>query len=340
MTGGVLKVGILGCGNAARTHLSAMNYLPLVKASALADIDSFKAAALAAEFGVDTVYPNLDAMLEDSRLDAIVVCVPPSGHLEAALKTLRAERHLFLEKPITLTLDEADQLLHQAALHDVAVQVGFYLHHHPVYRRAREFLCQTPLGEVRSIRLLSSNKASLSGLRAPWRREPGQGGDLYLDKAVHEFDLIRFLTSCEARTVSVVHRGEASLITLELDNGALGSIALDRDSVPRNQVEIFGSEGSLWLDAFRFDGFQHFHSKQLSTPQSDLKRILLRLPALFRSLGRGGTLAQAYQNQWLHFRDCVERRVAPEPGLKDGYQALRWALAAREAAEQRTTIEL
>ena len=111
-----LKLGIVGCGGAAgRLHLPALRHVHEIEVVGLADIDQPRLDALAERFGINVVYSDYRRLLDDPDIDAVAVCVPPELHLDLSFAVLDANKHLFVEKPLALSLPDCDRLIARAS---------------------------------------------------------------------------------------------------------------------------------------------------------------------------------------------------------------------------------
>src|SRR5688500_6995312 len=125
MTG--LGLGIVGCGHVAEVaHLPALARVPEIEGVAVADEDRGRASrAASAVGGGASVHASADALVEDPRVEAVAVLVPLAGHLSVALAALGAGRHLLVEKPLTLTVEDAEALVDRAAEAGIVAMTGF-----------------------------------------------------------------------------------------------------------------------------------------------------------------------------------------------------------------------
>src|SRR5688500_2034430 len=122
-----LTVGIAGCGRVAALHLSALAQVDGIDAVAVYDVDSGRARDVAARFDVDRVASDVSALVGD--VDVVAVCAPPREHASVAGAALAAGRHVLVEKPLTLAVEDADALI-AAAPAGVVACTGFNLRVH------------------------------------------------------------------------------------------------------------------------------------------------------------------------------------------------------------------
>ena len=105
----VINLGFVGCGRVTETrHLPALRKLADAKVIAIADIDDVCVKRVADSFGISRCYSSLQDLLKDPDIEAVAVCVPAQFHVELSLAVLEAGKHLFVEKPLALSLDKAN----------------------------------------------------------------------------------------------------------------------------------------------------------------------------------------------------------------------------------------
>ena len=120
----VLRVAIIGCGKIADQHVHALARIPGCSLVAVCDRDRLMADQLAGRFGVPEVHEDAAAMLEASKPDVVHITTPPQGHFSLGRQCLEAGVHVYLEKPFTVTAEEARQLLDLAAARGLLVTAG------------------------------------------------------------------------------------------------------------------------------------------------------------------------------------------------------------------------
>jgi predicted dehydrogenase len=337
-----LRIGIVGCGYATRTrHLPAIGRISEVEVVALADVDRAALAEVAARWGVPRRYEDPAGLVGDADVEAVAVCVPAADHVEVALAALEAGRHVLVEKPLALSLHEADRLIERAGATSAKVLVGFNLRWHRLVRQARAVLRGGQLGRVHAVRAVFSDPIfSRSDLPA-WRRERLLGGGSLLDKGVHHFDLVRFLLEDEVEQVaawSSAGRGDDETVAVggKTSGGALLATLIMDSATVSNELTLYGDSGTIHLDLYRADGFELRSLDDVpGAPRTRLRRIASSLEQVagnVREVARGGVFDSAYDAEWRHFARAVRLGLEPECTLDDGRRALQIALAVAESA--------
>jgi myo-inositol 2-dehydrogenase / D-chiro-inositol 1-dehydrogenase len=332
-----LRIGVVGLGQAAQTlHLPALARLPQARVVAGADADPGRLEAVSRRFGIPQRYADVRGVAADPAVEAVAVCVPPWIHTQAALVVLEAGKHLFVEKPLALSLEECGVLIHRARGFSGRILVGFNLRHHRHMRRAREIVRGGGVGPLQTVRSAFTSMARTNPLVPNWRTRSGEGGGVLMDLGVHHFDLWRFLTGAEVEEVQAFSRmeDEATVVAARLSGGVLGCAVLSQHSAPANEVEVYGQSGLLRVSGYRFDGLEVLHSSRqpgFRTRLQGLAGTLKQLPIGLREMRRGGTHLDSYRAEWAHFVDAVRRGTPTDCSLEDGRAALAVALAAEES---------
>jgi predicted dehydrogenase len=249
-----LRIGLVGAGQVAVRHAEAYAANPHAEVVAVVDPLLQRAESLASRYGAfaGTSYEDL---LGSGTVDAISVCVPHDLHLPVTLAASEAGVDMLMEKPISNTLEEADQMLAAVERAGVTMMIGFVHRFRTEVLEAKRVLQEGTLGEPTTF---LDKFCSLGGIHPPswvWNKAQAGGGVLMYG-GIHALD--RMLWLLETHAVSVTARshnyagfgdvedGLAALV--ELANGA--SAALFENSPPYGRpggwsTEIFGSEGSL-----------------------------------------------------------------------------------------------
>jgi myo-inositol 2-dehydrogenase / D-chiro-inositol 1-dehydrogenase len=338
-----LQVGIVGCGFAAATrHLPALGRVREAEVVALADTDPAAGERVARAFGVARRYVDPAELIADPEVEAVAVCVPAAAHAEVASAALEAGRHVLVEKPLAVSLEDADRLIDAAERSPAATMVGFNMRFHRLIREARALVGAGALGRIVSVRGEFTDTLERPPGAPEWRGRRDLGGGALMEKAVHHFDLWRSLLQDEveevhALTVSDGTDDETCVVSARTSGGALASVLVsDRTSVA-NRIELHGERGSVAVDCYRSDGLARSSLSDLpGAPRTRMRHAARAALALARASGeirRGGVFDASYDAEWRHFAAAVRRGTRPECGLADGRRALEVALAAAHSAE-------
>jgi predicted dehydrogenase len=231
------RVGVVGAGSLGFHHIRILRDLPGVRFAGFFESKPERAAEVSKELGVPG-HPTLDSLLEAS--DAVIIVVPTSGHFAAATAAIGRGRHVFIEKPITTTLEEADSLLELARQKGVMVQIGHIERFNQAVRAALPYVSKP--------RFIDSERL------APFSPR-GSDVAVVLDLMIHDIDLLLTLVGSGAKSISAVG---VPVLTPMLDianarvtftSGAVANITSSRISRERKRkIRIFQQSGYLSLD--------------------------------------------------------------------------------------------
>ena len=234
---GTLRVGVVGTGSLGYHHARILRDVLAAGFAGIYELDAERAHTVSRELGV-RAYSSLDALLAD--VDAVSIVVPTRAHHAVARQALAAGKHLLIEKPMTATLDEADDLLALARARGMLVQIG----HIERFNRA----IRAALPHVDHPLFMDSDRL------APFNPR-GADVAVVLDLMIHDIDLLLTLTGAKVRDVSAVGipvltpSVDIANARITFENGAVATITASRVSRDRmRKLRIFQRNGYLSLD--------------------------------------------------------------------------------------------
>ena len=263
--------------------------------------------------------------------DAVIVSNPTALHLDAAFPAVEAGCHLFLEKPVSHSLERLDEFQTLVAKKQVEVLVGFQFRYHPGLRKIKEILAEGELGRPISFR---THWGEYLPDWHPWedyrqgyaaRKDLGGGVILTL---THPLDYIRMILGDVSKLWAIAGKfGDLEMdvedtaeIGLVFENGAAGTVHLNYNQrPPRHQLEIVCTRGSIRWDQAAL-ALVVYQAEKESWEQYALPADFER-DTLFRS-------------QMAHFLEVIQGKAQPACSLEDGIWALRLALAAHRSSEE------
>src|SRR5215208_2730538 len=345
-----VRLGIIGCGRVAvGTHLPALASVEQIRVEAVADADVAAAEHAARRFRIPRRHRTPEELVADPALDAVAVCVPPAAHAEYAVAALERGKHLFVEKPLALTLEEADAIADAAGASSTKTTVGFNLRSHRAVREARRLIGEGEVGSVRAVSSLFNDPRLEQGDLPVWRTRGGLGGGALMDKAIHHFDLWRFLLQDEvvdvfARASSGQREDELVAVSARTRGDAhLTALSSDRTGFA-NELSVWGDAGSVTLDLYRVDGLERADLERLpGAPATRVRSGIASLLQLLRNVPEirsGGAFTATYAAQWRAFADAIKFDEEPRASVADGVAALEIALAAGLSAATRESVEV
>lgn len=344
-----LRVGLVGCGFAARDrHLPALRRVEETALVAAADVDPAALEKVLELAGPIRTYSDPQQLLDDPSIEAVAVCTPADQHVPIALAALRAGKHVLIEKPLCLSLREAD-LLSKAEGASHRILVGFNMRWHRLITEARREIGSGSVGRIEHVHSTFTDPLNSRPLPA-WRTQRSKGGGALIDKAIHHFDLWRFLLADEVEEVASYSRSDARgddttvVVIGRLSSGGVATLVASDATRVRNELVISGDAGEISVNCYQFDGIERAHVDELrGDPRARLRGLggaLLQIGDAFRGALGAGVFARSYDAEWRHFVELARGRTEPGCTLRDGRKALEIALAAAHATLTRRAVRV
>lgn len=342
-----LRVGFIGCGEVgAEKHLPAVREVRGLEVVAVADVDPERLRSVEARYGIPRLHRGAASLLADREIDIVAVCLPPRLQVAAALAALEADKHVWIEAPVGLSLPDCDRLIAKARASGRQVTVGFHMRWHRLVRQAKEIVDRGDLGPIQTIRA-TWNSPRADDTLPEWRRHRAQGGGALVEVASDHFDLWRYLLGAEiaelfATTVDGRWEDEAAVVSGHMSNGVLVSAVFSERANHDLELEICGKAGRLRVSLIRFEGLEYYPTETMpSSLPARLGRIghfLRELPRALPRMHRAGDYRVSYCDQWRHFARSIRTGTPSEATLHDGRQALIAVLAAARSAAVRWPV--
>lgn len=329
-----LGMAVVGVGKLGRRHAGNLKRaIPQAHLVAVADADERVARQVAEDLEVQPC--DFQALLERKDVQAIAIAAPSRFHAGAIEAAAQAGKHVFCEKPVALTLGEAESALAAVGRAGVQLQVGFMRRFDPAYCAAKRRIDGGDIGDPVLFKSLGRDKQP----PPPSFFEGGVNGTLFTDAAIHDFDLARWMMSDEVLEVHAF----AGLV-------ACPELALSGD-VDATSVNLrFGRGGIGNVEAFRKASYGYdIRTEVLGTRGALQVGYLRQTPLLF--LSQGGIthdavdhwlerFADAYRNELDDFVRCILEDRPARPTGEDGRKALAVALAAEGSYRQGQPVSL
>jgi predicted dehydrogenase len=259
---GRTRVGIIGAGGIAGAHLDGYELAAdQARVTAIADVDVGAAQGYAERAGGALVFSDYRDLIASPLVDAVDICLPHHLHAPAIIAAAAAGKHVLCEKPLCVTLEEADAVASAVASSGITLMCAHNLLFLPTVGRARELIREGRLGSVYVARTTDSFFNTLDASSIGWRgvRATSGGGEL-IDTGYHPIYLLLHLVDSEPVEVAAMlsrHRlafmeGEDSAqVLVRFADGSVGSIVTSWAYEPAGSTERFsvvGDRGSLWSD--------------------------------------------------------------------------------------------
>ena len=330
-----LRVGLIGVGRLGRVYGQYLaQRVPGAALVAVADHKVGIAESFAREFGIPRSYALHQDLLNDREIDAVVIVTSTSTHKDVVIDAARSGKAIFCEKPISLSLDGAREMIAAVKKAGVFFQMAFQRRFDIGYLAAKRKVEEGTIGEPVMFTSIS---------RDPYAPpiefcDPKMSGGLITDMGIHDFDLARMymgevqrvhaigatLAYPEMKSVGDI---DNAIIDLEFENGALGAVQLSRNAVFGYDIrgEIWGTKGSIQIGYYR------------QTPILMLTAEGITHDAVPYFMER---FENAYLAQIQNFVEHVQKSLPPTITGADAEAALRISQAANVSLRERRPVEV
>ncbi len=343
---GDISIGLIGSQFVARAHAESLHRF--VRGAALRAVASptpGHAARLAEEFGIPQAFTDYRRLLEREEIDAVVVGIPNDLHEKVVVEAASAGKHVIVEKPLCVTLAEADRMLAACAAAGRQLCYAEELVFAPKYVRLQQLVKEGAVGELFLVKQLEKH----SGPHADWFWQVERaGGGVLLDMGCHGIEFARWLydkrpvrrVSAFCSTVRHADRTRAedeAMLVLEFEGGGR---ALIEDSWAffggmDDRAELYGTEGSVCCDLVQGNAMKTWSNPGYGYAMEKAGSTRGYSFTVFEEVWNYG-----FPQELQHFVDCLrEGRPARETGA-DGREVLRIIYAAYESAATGRAIEL
>ncbi len=332
--GRVPRILVIGCGSIGKRHIENLTALGAGELLAF-DERPDRRQEVRSRFGIETLERLDDAW--PRHPDAAVIATPTSLHVPLALDAADHGCHLFIEKPLSHTLDRVDQLLNTVRERKLVTFVGCNMRFHPGLRKVKELLDEHAPGRVVGARVAVGQWLPdwhpWEDYRHGYSATRALGGGIILD-AIHELDYIRWMlgdvqeVACFAGRLShlEIETEDMAAILLRFVNGTIAEVHMDYvQRVSHRTCQIIGDEGTIQWDATAGD-------VRWYSAAAHEWRVYGTPP--------GWDWPQMYVDEMRHFLRCWAREEMPAVDVFEGKRVLEMALAAKESAQSGRIVSL
>jgi len=335
------RVGIclVGVGRAGAVH--GKNYSErIIGAKVVAVVAYHRSSAMKAaeEYGAENWYTDHKEALKQKDVDAVVISTPTFTHANIAIDAAEAGKHVFCEKPMALTLREADEMIAAARKAGVKLQMGFMRRFDAEFQSAKQKIEEGVIGKPSIIKSTGHGP----GIPPPWACDPKTSIGMLAEVNSHDFDSVRWLMGSDIRRVYAEVEAIAvpelkekypdfydrALVILRFANGSLGSI--DSGCPVKYgydaRVEVLGTEGVMLIGELKYQDVV-VCKKETGVYTSTFPSWRNRFE-------------EAYLEEDKHFIDCIISDKNPLASGEDGRAALEAVLAATKSFQEGKPVTL
>ncbi|MDE0826495.1 MAG: Gfo/Idh/MocA family oxidoreductase [Akkermansiaceae bacterium] len=281
-----MKFGIIGAGMIGHFHAKAITAMTGGELQSVFDLRQKAADKLASEYGAKG-YSNIEEFLADPELEIVTIGTPSGAHLDPALASLNAGKHVICEKPLEITLERIDQITAAAAANKVTVAAVLNRRFHPGMDAFKKAADEGRFGKLTSASCYvkwyrDQAYYDSAAWRGTWALD---GGGALMNQSIHTIDALIYLAgpvkSVQANTACLAHTDieveDIAVAIVEFENGARGVIegstcTWSKDGHPA-RVQLAGTEGSVFLADETFELWDFMEEKP---EDAEIKSTLMK----------------------------------------------------------------
>ena len=319
-----VNIAIFGVGRIGKIHLKNLLRFPGVNVVAVADTH-YPADEFKKEFKEVFFSSNPEEVLALPAVEAVLICTPTSSHAAMIELVLQSGKHIFCEKPVDLSLERTKTLVDMANQSGIKLMLGFNRRFDPDFLQARKSIQAGRIGDIQIVKITG--------------RDPGlppldyikNSGGLFMDMAIHDFDMARYMMGKEVK--EVYSRGlvlvdkqvgevgdiDTALTTLIFEDDTYAVIDNSRKAIYGydQRLEVFGNKGMIQVE-------NNQHNRNVVF---DAEGIHLSLPLDFFM----DRYAASYLNEIQYFVDAISKNTPIPVSGDDGLKATIIAVAAKKS---------
>jgi UDP-N-acetyl-2-amino-2-deoxyglucuronate dehydrogenase len=279
----VIRYGIVGCGHIAKKHVAAIEAVEGAELVAVCDTNEERLR----EFAKDGIegYTDLADMLK-TNVDVVCICTPSGLHPKLTIQAAEAKKHVIVEKPMALTLEDADRMIEACERNGVKMAVVHPNRFRPAVVELRRQLDRGAFGKIgHANATVRWNRNQAYYDQAPWRGTKAMDGGVLMNQAIHNMDLLLWMmgdveevSSYHATRIRNIEAEDTSVSVMKFKSGALGVLEAAVTIYPKNLEEslsIFGEKGTAIIGGPTANWIKHWKFEDVSDEEAEttMKRI-------------------------------------------------------------------
>ena len=311
-----LKVGVLGAGHLGKIHLKLLNQSEKYELVGFYDPNEEQAQKVVAEFGY-TYFDNIDQLIE--AVEVVDIVTPTLSHYDCAMKAIAAKRHIFIEKPITSTVAEAEEIYQLLEKNHLKGQVGHVERFNPAFQAAKSSIANPMFIEVHRLAEFNPRGTDVS---------------VVLDLMIHDIDVLLSVVDSpvkhiEASGVAVISKSpDITNARIEFENGCVANLTASRISMKNMRKSRFFQKDAYISVDFLEKKVEVIHMKDASEEVSEYDMILQNAEGERKQIYFEYPEVQptnAILEELETFADAIEHNTTPIVTFLQGTKALRLA---------------
>lgn len=340
----MLNFALVGCGRIAKRHseLLGLNQIKGATLAAVCDVNEEKANAIGLRFGVP-YYTDMDEMMQKEPVDVVSVLTPSGLHAEQVVNLAKFQKHIVVEKPMALTLEDADAMIHASADNNIKLFVIKQNRFNVPVVKLREALDAGRFGQL----VLGTVRVRWCRTQAyydqdEWRGTWAYDGGVLTNQASHHIDMLEWMMGevdsvfAKSATALVdIETEDTAVVLLQFRNGALGVIEATTATRPTDlegSISILGEQGSVEIGGFAVNQMKVW---RFSEPQSGDDEVMQRY-----SVNPPNVYGFGHQAYYEHLVDCINNHKQQMVDGLEGRKSLELISAIYESIETGKEVHL
>jgi len=329
-----LGICVLGAGDMGNAHMTSWNKVPGARLVAVADLIDERATAAREKYGVALQFSDIHEAIAQDGIDIVSVCLPSGTHREGAVAAMEAGRHVLCEKPIALTIEDAEAMIATRDATGMTLGIAFCKRHLGQLAKLKELAEDGTLGRPVMYRMIGGVE------RRPklWIMDKRYGGGPVIDMCCHYFDQWRWIF--DAEPVRVMAMG----MTFGQDTEEMPGVEVQTDTVTLTVEYSSGDVGAISLTWGLPRGTKAPGPEQVLCPNGVVTPQGFKGFTFTRRDGEEETFgdydADLYGLQAASFAEAIREGKPPMTGAEDGLVALKVSLATLESIETGKAVEI
>lgn len=342
------RVALLGTGFIAGIHVESYHrFVPDAEVVAVYSPRAERAEAFARTHGIARWFSALDQAIAQSDCDVVDVCIPNDLHARATLAAANAGKHVIIEKPLCLTLEEADAMIAVCRTNNRKLMYAEELCFAPKYERVRKLVGEGAIGSIYHMRQCEKH----SGPHSDWFYDLNRsGGGALMDMGCHGLAWFRWMLGGRPKALSVyahmqsglIHSSrtrceENSLCIVEFEGGVIGVAenSWAKHGGMEDRVEVYGTGGVIYADLFMGNSALTYSQKGYGYAMEKAGSTQGWTFTIFEE-----AFNQGYPQELKHFIECIREDKAPLTTGEDGRAVLELMCAAYASARTGQKVPL
>jgi predicted dehydrogenase len=324
-----IGVGIIGCGAVAEEYVKAFNKDERSEIRVLVSPNSSNAERYRDQYDLDcAIETDAAKMLGSKDADIVVVCTPHNIHTKYAIAAAESGKHIIIEKPVAITLEDLRKQQKAVKKAGVKTLVGFVLHWNPLLMTIDRLISEGVFGNIFMVEVDYMHRIWMT-IEQKWYASRQQSGTAILTGGCHAIDALRWFARSEAKAVCayqvktenpIEYPGTIS-VNVEFEDGKIGrsTTTFDAKMPYRFNIGVYGTEGSIRNN--------EIHAPKLFPGQNNFMKIPCILP------DSADVAHHPFEGEVSHFLDCIIEDKRPFPDLENAAKTHEICFAADLSAE-------